>query len=703
MKKLRLVEFAGALAFSGLGGSNSQRGLALGLCALLAAAAPARTQDAAAVGSDGATAFTSFDVTGAGTGALQGTAAVAINATGEIAGIYIDSMGLTHSFVRASSGVITPFDAPGAGRGKDQGTFALSINAAGVVAGWYADSSNAYHGFVRAANGTITSINAPGAGTTGHRGTIAISINASGVIVGNYTDESAVFHGFLRETNGSFTTFNAPGAGSNANSDDGTVPFAINAAGTVTGFYKGATGGAHGFVRAVNGVITSFDAPQVLGSGGYLGTNPVSIDAAGDIAGTYIDSSLKRHGFVRAANGTMVAFNAPGAETTACATKGPGTIFCGTGGVGINTAGDITGVYVDPDGLLHGFLRLANGTLNSFDAPGAGTSPGGIEGTAGIAINDAGKIAGAYADGSNAFHGYLFTPALISTSATLTAAPAAPVYGEPVTLTAKVTSSDGAPPNGEDVAFISGKGVLGTKALSGGSASLTTTALPVGLNTIDAVYSGDLNFGGSTSQAVSVAVGKAKSFTKLASSKNPSVWAESVTFTATVTGQFGGKATGTVTFKNGGTKLETVTLSKGAATLTTAALPVGADSITADYSGDANFGASVSETVKQAVGKAKTTATLVSSVNPSKPAQSVTFTATIKGQFGGTPAGTVTFSQGKTVLKAVTLSGGAAKFTTKTLALGTDSITAVFGGDTEFDASTSNVVKQVVSAAAVEE
>ncbi len=366
-------------------------------------------------------------------------------------------------------------------------------------------------------------------------------------------------------------------------------------------------------------------------------------------------------------------------------------------------AGDITGVYVDPDGLLHGFLRLANGALNSFDAPGAGTSPGGLIGTAGIGINDAGKIAGSYSDANSVFHGFVFAPALIATSATLKSVPAAPVYGEPVTLTAKVTSSDGAPPNGEDIAFMDGKDVLGTKAMSAGSVSLTTTALPVGSNSITAVYGGDLNFAGSTSKALSLAVGKAKSFTKLASQKNPSAWGESVTFTATVTGQFGGKATGTVTFKNGSTKLETVAVTKGAATFTTDKLPVGTDSITADYSGDVHFAASVSETVKQVAGKAKTTATLISSVNPSKPSQSVTFTATIKGQFGGTPAGTVTFSQGKTVLKAVALSAGAAKFTTKTLAVGTDSITAVFGGDSQFDASTSNVVKQVVSAAAADE
>jgi hypothetical protein len=50
--------------------------------------------------------------------------------------------------------------------------------------------------------------------------------------------------------------------------------------------------------------------------------------------------------------------------------------------------------------------------------------------------------------------------------------------------------------------FKQGTTVLGTGTLSGGSASFTTSALPVGTNYIKAVDGGDSNFGGSTSKAV---------------------------------------------------------------------------------------------------------------------------------------------------------------------------------------------------------
>jgi hypothetical protein len=697
--------FKGELRLDGIGIAGHA---ALCLCLLFAAATSAWGQGTAAIGSDSAPVFTSFEVTGAGTGAMEGTVATSINAAGEVAGFYLAAGNVAHGYVRAANGTITEFDAPGAGTGKNQGTFPLCINAAGVVAGSFADASNAYHGFVRAANGTVTAFNAPGAGTTGHRGTNVLGINAAGVVTGSYSDANAVFHGFIRAANGTFTTFEAPGAGTSAFEDQGTVPFAINAAGVVTGYFAASSGGAHGFVRAANGTVTTFDAPGVGGSGGFQGTNPTSIDAAGDVAGTYTDTNAARHGFLRSADGTIVSFDAPGAETTPCASSGPGGVFCGTGGLGIDKAGEITGIYVDKDGALHGFLRSASGTFTAFEAPGAGTGSGGFEGTGGIGINDEGIIAGTYGDANSVFHGFVYAPTLTSTSTTLASSRASSVYGEPVTFTAKVSSSDGAPPNGEDVTFLSGKAALGTKALSGGEASLTTTALPVGTDSITAAYSGELNFAGSVSKALSETVGKAKSFTKLTSSKNPSVFGESVTFTATVSGQFGGTATGTVTFfaTNPLTalilKLGTATLSKGVARFTTSSDAI-AGSITADYGGDAHFTASTSETVKQVVDKAKTTATLISSLNPSKAGQSVTFTVTIKGQYGGTPAGTATFSDGKTVLKTVPLSDGAAKFTTAALPAGTDSITAVYSSNSNFDGCTSNTLKQVVSADAAEE
>jgi hypothetical protein len=75
----------------------------------------------------------------------------------------------------------------------------------------------------------------------------------------------------------------------------------------------------------------------------------------------------------------------------------------------------------------------------------------------------------------------------------------------------------------------------------------------------------------------------------------------SVTFTATITGT---GATGTVTFKDGETVLGSSTLSDGTATYTTSTLSVGSHSISAVYSGDANFADSTSSAISLAVEKA---------------------------------------------------------------------------------------------------
>lgn len=79
------------------------------------------------------------------------------------------------------------------------GTIACSINTASTISGVYSDTNGALHGFVRTAQGVITTFDAPGAGGTGFlQGTGGFGINTKGVIAGTYSDASNAFHGFLR-------------------------------------------------------------------------------------------------------------------------------------------------------------------------------------------------------------------------------------------------------------------------------------------------------------------------------------------------------------------------------------------------------------------------------------------------------------------------------------------------------------------------
>ena len=288
-------------------------------------------------------------------------------------------------------------------------------------------------------------------------------------------------------------------------------------------------------------------------------------------------------------------------------------------------------------------------------------------------------------------------------SATVTSSLNPSVYGQSVTFTAIVSAA--APGSGTPtgtVTFMDGSTPLGTATVSSEKASLKTTSVPVGSQAITAVYSGDTNYAPSTSAVLTQTVHQDSTTTKVTSSANPSVYGQSVMLTATVKAASPGSGTptGTVTFYDGTTNLGSGTLSGGTATLPTTFFVVGSHSITALYSGDPDFTGSTSSTLTQTVKQTSTTTGVVSSAKPSTLGQSVTFTATVSANSpgSGTPTGTVAFTDGSTTLGTATLDDGTASFTTSTLAVGTHSIKAVYGGDTNFKASTSAVLKQSVQA-----
>ncbi|MFF3679708.1 Ig-like domain repeat protein [Streptomyces sp. NPDC002120] len=121
---------------------------------------------------------------------------------------------------------------------------------------------------------------------------------------------------------------------------------------------------------------------------------------------------------------------------------------------------------------------------------------------------------------------------------------------------------------------------------------------------------------------------------------------------------------------------------------------------TGDVDGNSNPALAAAHSVGDGMllaGTAPATTVLVSSVNPSVVGQTVTFTATVTGD-QGTPTGTVLFKDGDTNLGPDALDGtGTASLPIGDLAVGTHHITAVYGGNTTYAASTSNTLLQVVN------
>jgi hypothetical protein len=215
-------------------------------------------------------------------------------------------------------------------------------------------------------------------------------INPAGMITGRYFDANLVGHGFLRARDGTITTFDPPGSTGTTVGGD-SEPFAgppINPAGVITGDYFDASGVDHGFLRARDGTITTFDAP-----GAVNGTSFVScITPAGAVAGISFDANFVGHGFLRAPDGTFTSFDPPGSAPP-----------FGTNPIGINPAGAITGWYSDMSVVFHGFLQAPDGTITNVDPPGSAATFTSV-------INPKGVITGSYFDASGATHGFLRIP-----------------------------------------------------------------------------------------------------------------------------------------------------------------------------------------------------------------------------------------------------------------------------------------------------
>jgi hypothetical protein len=197
-------------------------------------------------------------------------------------------------------------------------------------------------------------------------------------------------------------------------------------------------------------------------------------------------------------------------------------------------------------------------------------------------------------------------------------APSPSRYGETVTFTATVRapviggSGVGgglATPSGV-VTFTAGATWLGAAPLdAAGGATYTTAGLVVGSHLVTAAYGGDGNYEPATAAPVTQTVLAAATATGLTGAPNPSIFGQSVTFTATVTVNAPGAGTppGVVTFTTAGGDLGTGTLTGGVATVSTSELAVGSHVITATYGGNGSFAGSIAAPVTQIVTPAPVT------------------------------------------------------------------------------------------------
>jgi autotransporter-associated beta strand protein len=282
-----------------------------------------------------------------------------------------------------------------------------------------------------------------------------------------------------------------------------------------------------------------------------------------------------------------------------------------------------------------------------------------------------------------------------TTTTNVGALPATVTFGQSLNLTATVTASSGTP--GGSVTFFDNGTSLGTAPLSGGHTTLPAS-LALGAHTITASYGGDSSDASSQSSNSATVTVEVPTMTGVAAAPTSADVGQMVMLTATVSAS-SGTPTGTVTFYDNGTSLGTGTLNGGQATFPATFQTTGSHSITAAYAGNGTDAGSQSSTavvvtvVNPTPTPTPTTTTVSAAPASVASGQQVTLTATVSAS-SGTPTGSVTFSDNGTSLGTAPLSGGHATLPAS-LALGSHTITASYGGDSTFAASQSSASASV--------
>jgi hypothetical protein len=304
-----------------------------------------------------------------------------------------------------------------------------------------------------------------------------------------------------------------------------------------------------------------------------------------------------------------------------------------------------------------------------------------------------------------------------STLVTSSANPAQTGQGVKFTAQVSPVAPGAGLPTGTVVFTVNGATLGAPVQLVGGQATSSAFAsLSPGTYTIRASYSGDGNFVGSAGlldQGTGQNVAKGATATALVSGPNPAAYGDPVTFTATVgaVAPATGRPSGVVRFWEGSVLLGASSLAPAGgadsaqATFVSSTLSPGSHSVRAEYVGNFNFDGSTA-TTSQTIEDIGTVTGIESSANPSTYGQDVTLTAVVSAASTstGSPTGTVTFTEGTTVLGTGTVAtvGGRqeASLTVSGLSAGGHTVRAAYSGDATFAPSTSADYLQQVGRAA---
>jgi hypothetical protein len=307
-----------------------------------------------------------------------------------------------------------------------------------------------------------------------------------------------------------------------------------------------------------------------------------------------------------------------------------------------------------------------------------------------------------------------------ATTTTLAVSSTSSTYGLPITISGTVAPASGTGSPAGSVAIVGGLLNEASIPVVNGAFSQSVGNLSPGAYSIIASYVGDGGYQSSSSAPVSLVVAEATASTALTFTStdvysggpipitgNNIPYGENMVATMTVTDSSTAPGvaapTGSVSFTSGGATLANQPLTNNAASFQTVVAQIGSYSLTAAYSGDANYNIGKPVTQTYNVVKAPTTISASTSASTVAIGSAVTVTANIVSTSHAVPPmGQVTFSLNGAAVGTATVTPGndpitGAGIATASITLdasqipaGNDVLTAVYSGDDHFLASTSS-------------
>ena len=283
---------------------------------------------------------------------------------------------------------------------------------------------------------------------------------------------------------------------------------------------------------------------------------------------------------------------------------------------------------------------------------------------------------------------------------------ATPVVGESYPVTVSLTPAHAESGNPTGTVTVSDGDNSCTITFNGVATSDTCNlqTMSVGSASISADYPGDDHFAGAN-DSTSLEVSQASTSVVVNTSRSPEQYGQDVTFTAVVSAANPGSGTpgGTVQFSLDGANLgSAVTLVNGQAGYTLSGKDAGSYSISAAYSGDADYLTSSATALTQEIDPLDTSVALTTSDSSAVYGQSLNFTATVTSADPAIiPQGSVQFSiNGSGVGAPVSLDGeGVAEYgpVTNLPVAPANTVTATFIQNTDFNTSNGSYSQAVDS------